>query len=248
MDNREARALLSLHRAGEVDSPNEQFREAAQRAADNPELARWWADDQASDVAIGRKLQSLHVPAALKERLLAADQPIERVRDGRWRRRILLAAAAIIALAVVFGSWRGPFQPAASLADYRDEMASFVQVPPSLEMKSNDLSKLVSFLQKAGAPSAMEIPPALRQMEPIGCRRLRFRGYDVALVCFKRAGNLVHMFVIDRAAVAGKRTPETPQFAPAGEWMTASWEQGGQTCVVMMRGEQAQLEQMLATR
>lgn len=63
-----------------------------------------------------------------------------------WSRGILLAAASIVALAVLFSSWHGPFQPAASMADYCDEMVSFIKVAPNLELESSELTRLKDFL------------------------------------------------------------------------------------------------------
>lgn len=242
MDDREVRSILSVHRTGESDA---RLREAERRAGADPVLADWWTEEQETDRAIASKLQEMDVPSMLKARLLSQENP-PLMRQTAWRRRILLAAAAIVALAVMFGSWRGPFQPAISFADYRDEMVSFVKVDPALELRSNELSHVRDYLAKSGAPSQFQIPKQLREMQPIGCRSLRFRGHDVSLVCFRRGeGKLLHLFVVNRAAVPNLRASAEPQFSPEGEWMTAAWIEGDQAYLVTTEGDRAKLEKYI---
>lgn len=235
MDNLEARSLLSAHRAGEsVDDAR--FAEAEQHAAADPDLARWWSAERELDRAIGAKLASIPVPVNLRQRLTSRVVPLP-VPSRSWRRAALLAAAAIIALAALFGLWRGPFQPATSLADYRDEMVSFIKVTPSLELETSELTRITDFLEKSGAPAQLKIPESLRKLDPVGCRTLRFRGHDVALICFKRGGGRVaHLLVVDRAAVRGVR-PQ-PEYATQGEWATAAWSEAGRDYLLAVQGDQ----------
>ena len=173
-----------------------------------------------------QKLESVTVPAGLRARLL---QPERRTIPHRatWPRKVALLAAAIVLLAVFFGSWRGLFQPATSLADYRDEMVGFVRLDPALDLKTTEMGQMSSFLKEKGAPSEMNVPPPLRQLQPIGCRTLRFRGEDVALVCFHGTdGKIVHLFVVNRKAMANSQSSDGPQYAAQGEWMTATWMDG----------------------
>jgi hypothetical protein len=121
-------------------------------------------------------------------------------RFQKWRKPALFAAAAIILLATFFGWRRRVFQTGASLADYRDEMVSFIRIDPPLELETNDFSRIKSFLQKSGAPSEANMPPAMQKLPLFGCRTLRFRGHDVALICFNQGdGRVAHLLVIDRA-------------------------------------------------
>ncbi|HZE57880.1 MAG TPA: hypothetical protein VE031_08500 [Chthoniobacterales bacterium] len=151
----------------------------------------------------------------------------------------------VVALAVLFGSWRGPFKPAASLADYRDEMVSFISLKPTLGLETSDLTRINDFLAKSGAPSQLELPPPLRRLEPVGCRTLRFRGQDVALVCFRReSGKTAHLFVVNRAALRGLRAK--PQFAVQGEWTTATWIKGDHVYLLTVQGDQSTTEKYIS--
>lgn len=240
------RGILSVHRGSDSESIDPRLGEARRTAESDPELGQWWAAEREQDRIIGAKLGSVAVPAGLKARLLSPAEPSMAARPG-WTRPILLAAACLIALAVFFGSWRGPFRPAVTLADYRDEMVGFIKVDPTLEMKSPDLAQVENWLQKSKAPSQLALPKKLQGLEPIGCRTLRFRGHDVALVCFKRnEGGLLHLFVLKRAALPDSMNKKEPQISSEGNWMTATWSNGDQVYLITAQGDRQDIEAYLA--
>jgi len=247
------REILSAYRAGGPETEEPLFKQAKAAAAADPELAQWWAEQQEFDRVIATKLAGAEVPRDLQARIMAqkerAPSQIERhlsVRSG-WSRGLLLAAASIVALAVIFSSWRGAFQPAASLADFRDEMVSFVRLDPPLDVESSQLARLTAFLQEHGAPAQLHLPEKLQQLDAVGCRRLRYRGQEVALVCFKRAdGELVHMFAIDRSAFAKRKGNRTdPDFVLEKDWATASWAEGDHVYLLATKGSRETLQQYL---
>ncbi len=244
MDDAEVRAVLRAYRAGEPWEDT-RFPEATRRAGADPYLARWWAHEQELDRIIGATLQSPQAPPDLKERLLSR-QGHKTLRRVQRTRLITLAIAAMVALAAFFGSWNGPFQPAASLADYRGEMVSFVKVEPTVEMRSTQLSHVMEWLRKSGAVSQFEIPQELQKLTPIGSRTLRFRGHDVALICFRRSeGNWVHLFVIDRAALPRFSGGPRPQFSSEGSWTAATWLADDQVYLLALEGDRELLERFL---
>ncbi len=134
MDNQMIRSVLSAYRAGESFADETRFDEAHRQAEADPELAEWWKTEQELDRLIGLKLENIAIPAGLKTRFLQAEQP-KTTNRATWPRKIALLAAAIVLLAVFFGSRQGFFQPATSLADYRDEMVSFVRLDPALDLE-----------------------------------------------------------------------------------------------------------------
>lgn len=249
MDNAEARALLSVYRASESCADEARLEEALARTETDPELARWWNEEQELDRIIASKLTSTHVPSGLQARIAsAAVEARPRGIRPRWSRPVLLAAASIVALAVLFSSWRGPFQPAASLADYRDEMVSFIKVAPNLELESSELARLQAFLAQAEAPARFSVPKNLQKYEPIGCRVLRFRARNVSLVCFKLGGDrLAHLFVTGAKNLRTSGSASAPEFALEENWMTATWSEDGQTYLLTVKGDRAALEKFLST-
>lgn len=248
MDSREARSFLGVYRAGEMDS-DARFADAHNLAETDPELARWWAEEQELDRLIAGKMRQAPISEGLKARLIASTaESGNKIIRRDWQRPLLLAAACFVALAAVLGLWPRHSQPAVTVADYRDEMVGFIKVTPALELETSDLSRVAQFLEKKNAPSQFEIPKPLREMKPVGCRTLRFRGHDVSLICFQRGeGKLVHLFVMDRAALADLRRDSAPDFAKEGTWMTAAWAAGDHTYLVAAQGDREQLEKFLTS-
>lgn len=245
MNKEEVRRILSAYRPENGRDPL--FAEALQEVARDPELSHWWAEEQVFDQAIASKVQDMPVSAELKSRLLQA--PLGRTPIHRgWGRNITLLAAAIAILAVLFSSWRGPFQPAVSLADYRDEMVTLVKLPLPLELENSDLPQLLAAAEKGGAPSNISIPAKLRELEAEGCRMLRFRGHDVALICFKRAdGRRAHLFVVASATLPSLPDARAPTYAAQGEWMTAAWSENGRAYLLAVQGDRGALEKYFSS-
>ncbi|MBA3386995.1 MAG: hypothetical protein H0T95_10335 [Chthoniobacterales bacterium] len=134
------------------------------------------------------------------------------------------------------------------MADYRDEMVSFVKVAPSLEMESSDMGRLKQFLAKAEAPAQFTVPRKLQNYDPIGCRVLRFRGQDVSLVCFKLGDDkLAHLFVTNPKTVRTGGRVADPVFAEEDGWMTATWTEDGQAYLLAVKGDRAAAEKFLGT-
>ena len=248
MDNQAIRSALSAYRAGESFADASRFEAAHREVRTNPELAEWWKNEQELDRLIGLKLEKVVIPAGLKARLLTAERTAVPNR-ATWPRKIALLAASIVLLAVFFGSWRGLFQPPSALADYRDEMVSFVRLDPSLDLKTSQLSEVSTFLKQHDAPSDLTLPPRLQQLNPVGCRTLRFRGQEVALVCFRsEQGDLMHMFVVNRKAMGRLQDDNaSPQFAAQGDWMTATWMDHEQAYLLTAKVSRETLAKYLGT-
>lgn len=245
MNSDEARSILSAYRPEDADDPL--FAEALKEVAADPELAQWWANEQLFDRAIASKVQSMPVPAGLKSRLLQMTPGRPEIRRN-WGRQITLLAATIAIFAVLFSSWRGPFQPAVSLADYRDEMVTLVKVPLPLELENSDLSQLLARVEESGGLSDISIPPKLRKLEAKGCRMLRFHGHDVGLICFNRAnGRRAHLFVVASGALAPLSGAPGRVYAAQGEWMTAAWSENGHTYLLAVQGDRKALDEYLSS-
>ena len=183
-----------------------------------------------------------------RDQMIGRKQPSARastIRRGNWNVFALAAAAAMLLVVFLFG-WAKSTRPGATLADYRDEMVSFVKVEPNLEMRSSQLPAVMDWLAKSRAPARFAIPENVRNMELAGCRVLRFHGHDVTLVCFHRDnGRLLHLFVMDRAALPRLPARERAQFSQQGEWMTAAWAEGDHAYLMTVQGDQTLLERLL---
>ncbi|MBA3832769.1 MAG: hypothetical protein H0X34_12920 [Chthoniobacterales bacterium] len=244
MDEEEARLILQAYRPGEEKNDPE-FAAALQAVAGNPELARWFAEEQAFDRAMAAHLESTPAPFGLKTRILAQGAGPARSGKRRWGFGLAALAALLLLLAQVVSLWRTPKSLASLPSDYAREMASFIQLTPSLEMKSKDLGEIKTWLAKKGA-LPMEVPARLAALEPVGCRVLSFRGYDVTLICFQREENrLAHLFTVNRAAMPKMKPGEKPIFANENGWMTATWAEKDRVYMIAMQGGRAAIESFL---
>ena len=237
MDEQQARLILQAYRPGDEDEGDPHFAEALQEVARNPALARWFAEEQAFDRALGAHLESMPAPFGLKTRILAQAAPPVTVGSSRWIIGLAGVVALLFLLTQVVGLWRGPAPVSAALPEYAREMVSFVHLPPPLEMESPDLGTITDWLAQKNTPP-MNVPPQLAALQPVGCRILSFRGHDVTLICFKRDGNqLAHLFVVDRAAFPKLLAGAAPVFSREGEWTTASWAEKDRVYMIAVQGD-----------
>ncbi len=244
MNAAEVRLILQSFQPEVGDENDPQFAEALRAAANDPALARWWSEEQAFDRAIAAQLAALPEPFGLKTRILAQQAAPARRFPARWIFGFASAVAVLLLLA--FGA--GLFRPAPATnltADYAREMTSFIRLSPQLDMKSNDLGEIKTWLAKNNL-QPLSVPDRLAALQPLGCRVLSFRGQDVTLVCFARERNrLAHLFVVDRAALPQMTPGGKPVFANNHGWMTATWAEGDRVYMITMQGGRAALEQYL---
>ena len=245
MHEQEVRLILQAYRPGAQDRDDPHFAEALQETARNPQLARWFAEEQAFDEAMAAHLAAVPAPFGLKTRILAQANPPARSWTLRWTLGLASLAALLFLLAQVVSLWRNPAPASAALPDYAREMVSFIQLPPSLEMESHDLGAIKNWLVRKET-TTVKIPSALAALEPVGCRILSFRGHDVTLICFHRDGNqLAHLFVVERAALPGLKPGEGPVFSAEGEWTTASWAEKDRVYMIAVQGDAVAVQRYL---
>ena len=68
MDEAEARLLLQSYRADGSDENDPQFAAALEKAARNPALGEWFAEEQAFDRTMAAHLENVPAPFGLKTR------------------------------------------------------------------------------------------------------------------------------------------------------------------------------------
>jgi hypothetical protein len=245
MDEQQARFILQAYRPGAQDEDAPQFAEALRETARNPQLASWFAEEQAFDQAMAAHLEAVPAPFGLKTRILAQASAPANSWKSRWTVGLAALAALLFLLAQVASQWRAAAPASNALTDYAREMVTFIQLDPPLEMESHDLGAIKNWLARKET-TPMEIPSGLAALEPAGCRILYFRGYDVTLICFHRDGNqLAHLFVVDRAALPKLKAGEGPVFSVEGEWTTASWAEKNHAYMITVQGDRAAVQRYL---
>jgi hypothetical protein len=237
MNNEEAQLMLQAYRPGGQDANNPRFREALEQAQRDPELARWFANEQALDSRISAKVRAaMSPPARLKSQLLA-QQKI--VRHFAWWRQPVwqLAAAACLALLIIAGAvWLRP-KGTSGFAQYRSEMAELAgHKLDRLDLMSRDVAELRRWLAQKNSNGDFVLPAGLDGRPSVGCRLLAWKGNKVSLICFELQNHqIAHLLVIDRAAFKDGPT-ESPAFNQVGEIATASWSRGNKTYLLVSKG------------
>lgn len=244
MDDAQARLILQSYRPGDTSEP--QFSEALRATSGNPDLGRWFAEEQAFDRAMAAHVESWPPPFGLKTRLLAQAEASARPPKMPWILGAVGFAAVVLLAAEGVNYWRSPAIRTTPSADYAREMTSFIELAPPLEMKSENLTQIKDWLEKRNAAS-MQVPSRLAALEPIGCRMLSYRGHRVTLICFHREekGRLAHLFVVERAAMPKMKPGEKPIFDNESGWMTATWAEGDRIYMIALQGGRTAIERYL---
>ena len=237
MNNEEAKLILQAYRPGGQDANDPRFREALEQAQRDPELARWFANEQALDSRISDKVKAaIKPPAHLKSQLLAQRKIVRPVAWWKMPAWQLAAAACLALLVTITVVWLKPVRTT-GFAQYRNEMADFAgHKLDRLDLMSRDLPEVRRWLAQKESHGNLVIPAGLDGLPSLGCRLLDWKGHKVSLVCFELENKQVaHLLVVDSTAF--KDAPaESPVFNQVGDVATASWSRGGKTYVVASKG------------
>ncbi len=253
MNNEAAKMILQAYRDGGQDAADPRFHEALAQAQRDPELAQWFAAEQALDARLRVKLnQSITPPAELKSQLLAQRNI---VRAPAWwqRGKVRYALAACFALfATIATFWLIREQPYdftafdSGFGGYRAGMTDFTgHKLRRLEFRSRDMVEVRRWLAQKNAPAELTLPPGLNGYASFGCRVLDWRGHKVTLVCFDLPKRQVaHLLVVDRS-VFTDAPGATPEFRQMDGIATASWSDAGKTYLVVCKNSsEAELQRL----
>ncbi|MEK7780492.1 MAG: hypothetical protein AAB370_03195 [Verrucomicrobiota bacterium] len=252
MNNEEAKLILQAYRADGQDASDPRFREALEQAQRDPDLARWFANEQTLDARIGAKLRkSTPVPADLKAQLLAQRKI---VRPAIWWQRpsARYAMAAGFALFATIAGWFGFVHEGAieargnTFADYRDAMADFTgNKLKRLEFRTRDVAEAKRWLAEKGSIAELTLPKGLEGKPSFGCRVLEWQGKKVSLVCFELANRkVVHLLTVD-SSIFEHAPGESPEFKQAVDVAMASWSRSGKTYVLTSkRADESELKNL----
>jgi hypothetical protein len=237
MNNEAAKLILQAYRPGGQDANDPRFREALEQAQRDPELARWFANEQALDSRISAKVKAcIRPPAHLKSQLLAQQKIVRSV--AWWRRPVwqLAAAAGLAVLITIAAVWLKPAR-ATGFAQYRNDMAEFAGTKlDRLDLMSRDMAAVRRWLAQKESHGDLVLPAGLEGRPSLGCRLLDWKAHKVSLICFEMGNRQVaHLLVIDSDAF--KDAPaESPMFNQIGEVATVSWSHGGKTYMLASKG------------
>jgi Protein of unknown function (DUF3379) len=243
MNNQEAKLILQAYRPNGLDASDPLFAEALEQARRDPELQKWFAEENALDARLqARLLTAIPVPNALKSDLLALRKTIRPV--PWWFQPMKLAAAAavvfLLALAVFFLLPQKP----TLLASFRETMAHYsMQEHEHVVFESHDIAKIQQWLQGSGVQTNLDLPVLLQSGIPQGCKVVDWHGHKASMICFMFKGKHIDLFVMDRAGLPDLPQSGTPQFAKAGGLVTAAWAEGQK--VYLLTGDNKELLQKI---
>lgn len=247
MNREEAKYLLSAYRVGGQDAGDPQFLEALEMLKVDPELADWFAREQALDRNVAEKFASSPVPPDLKSRLLAGRKIVALPRW--WLKPAWLATAAacaVLALILATFSHRSFSKP--RFGEFRSYVGAVAgDKTEHLELMSQDLTAVRGWLNNRNAPDSFVIPAGLNGRPSMGCRVLDWSGSKVSFVCFELGNNqMVHLFVVDRKAMRGCPSSGDVQVAALRNGITTlSWSDDRRAYVLAGYVSEQELRKLL---
>jgi hypothetical protein len=242
MNRDQAKEILLRYRPGRDDATDPQVAEALALVSQDPELARWFEQQQRVDEAIRARLRETRVPDDLKRRILAG-QKVVRVDFG-WRHPVVLAAAAAILLLGAISGWIY-WRAVNGWNAYRAEMVHYVSSSYNMYIKASNFDELRQVLAQRQWPTDFIVPDRLQTVTVLGGGAMQWKGHKVALACMKQNNRNLWLFVIEKAALPNAPDTETPRLEIIDDMPTAAWSQGGNAYLLTARADEAFLKNYL---
>lgn len=242
MNNQEAKLILQAYRPDGQDASDPLFAEALEQVRLDPELQKWFAKQNAVEARLQARLETaIPIPRGLKSDLLALRKISQPAPWWRFQPMQLAAAAAVVLLLGLAVLFLLP-QKQTQLASFRETMARYsAQKQEHIVFESHDLAKIQQWLQGRGIETNFDLPAALPGRSMQGCRVVDWNGRRATMICFMLNGEHMDLFVMDRAGLPDLPDTGAPQYARAGDLMTATWSRGDS--IYLLTGQNKELLQ-----
>jgi uncharacterized membrane protein YbaN (DUF454 family) len=237
MNIQEAKFILQAYRPNGEDASDPQFAEALRLARVDPELGKWFAEQQVFDAAASRALKDVKIPSHLKESILAGRRVIE--PEFWWKWPTVWAMAAAIVLLLGLAAFLLANKKSAQFAVFRKEMtlaADTTDMSKHLGLMASDLGQIQTWLGSKGVEINYSLPPGLRGMPGMGCQVLNWNGNKISMICFVLNGNHVDLFMAEKGDFKGAVPGDKPQFVSNGSDITASWSEADKVYLLVGHG------------
>jgi hypothetical protein len=91
-----------------------------------------------------------------------------------------------------------------------------------------------------------EMPEKIAALPGVGCQKLVVQGHNVSLVCFAMAdGKILHLFVVEKDALAEPPLRAAPEIKEVNGWSTASWSDDKMSFMLATQDNLDALRQLL---
>jgi hypothetical protein len=259
MTNKDAAFLLGACRPNGADANDPEFSDALTQAERDPTLKAWFAEQRSTDSAIAARLKAVPVPADLRSRILTGGR-VSRPKPWFSTQRIL-AIAAVLAIFAGLASWftgarrtdnvaSNPVTGPRPASEWQDTaMATLSQLltgKAAFDAQSPKIADLQQWLHANGSPTG-NLPPNVQGMSSLGCKTIAWNGYPASLICFHGPnGELVHLAMVNRAAIADPPPQGQPLYAERSGWKMACWSDGKMAMMLLTKAPESQLRALLA--
>lgn len=224
MNQQEAQEILLRHRPDSALADTE-TRQALDLLNTNPELARWYKEQEQFGKSFRSALQAIEPPKGFQDQILAR----RKVVHPPWRTRsfIVAAAAAVTLLALGLVFWQRTSGEEPSFAVFQSRMVSFALRQYRMDIETPDERAVREYLQTHGTPSNFALPGQLATLPVKGGASLTWKNRPVSMLCFDWQGKeTLYLFVIEQNHVEQAALPEDPAAAPYRTVGTAAWQSG----------------------
>jgi hypothetical protein len=257
MTPEEAKRILALYRPGSADQDDPAFAEALDMADAgrqrngrasrlDPELSRWFREHCSAYLGMRGKFLEIQTPPAFKDQILAEYK--SHVTPIVSRRVAWAGAVAVLvmaALLTVFFVRRAQYD----FSRYRQLVVSKTRGLYSMDVQTNSLAAINTYLVERHAPGNFSLPPSLKTAEPVGCGIIPLHGKVAAMLCFRTGKPLgqdeladLWLFVANENDVVHAPEGASRAIAQEDRMATAAWSQDGKLYVLGVIGDESVLQ------
>jgi len=253
MNRDEAKQILLLYRPGRPDSDDPQMTDALALVGQDAELRVWFEQYLAQQSALRIKFQQVMPPPGLREQIVSEHRAAVRARSTR---QLLVMAVLAGVFLLAAGVWWVPrhVRSEDDLAIYRNRMVRVALTGYAMDLATNDMGQIRTYLAQRQAPSDYVLPAGLQTATVTGCAVETWLDRKVTMVCFRTgqplapgAQNDLWLFVVERSALKHPLDPKAPELARVRRLATATWADGQRIYLLGVAGNEQMLRQYLAS-
>ena len=193
----------------------------------DPELEQFRKQSAEFNARVHQALAEIPVPSNLREQILARSKIVP-VRGWRQHQHRLAMAAGFVLLGALAILWMRPPREDTTYVGFRSRMVAFAVRQYSMDLHTNQLAAVKSYLARNGAPADFTLPAGLAASPVVGGAKLSWQGKPVGMVCFTAtSGQTLYMFAIDSANAPGAGA--TLETSKEKNLSSVTWQSAGRT-------------------